>query len=985
MKKIFSLILAVSILMSVFSSFGIYAEEASVINSWDFENGIEDGWTVYGVNNGLNVVKTNEDKYDGEYSIYILDDSDTTTNGITSPFIDVVPGEKYTFSAAINIISGTSIRLYVKFYDAKNSLLSNVSKSTLGNYWHYVYATYQAPENAVKACFQFVGTSTLKGSCYVDSATVYKGTKMFPKTEAPVVPPSQSEPVDASIVAPSGDELTYKTYNEEGDKLSDFSYAGFYGGDFELPETKDLPIVKEISPTGTEDDSLHIQNAIDEASAMEGDLKVVKLKAGKYWLPKFINIKSGVLLSGEGQGPEGTILYASKPAQYSPVHIEGSAPIEYSDSKYYLTDEYVKSGSRTVHVSERDIVGLSVGDEIAIYSISNDEWCEAMDMVGVINVYDNDTSWNAGEISMVTERKITAINGTEITLDFGFFVPYITEIVPAYIVKLKDTRRVENAGLENMRIESYFDPTITGSAGYVDENHATVAVTIKYAKNVFLRDITSKYFYFGLVQANRRTKQITVRNCSCLDPVSTIAGSRRYSFHASYSAQQVLYTGCYSYDARHDYATSREVTGPIAFVDNIADSSNTSSETHGTWSTGVLYDNIYQISNATKGFIANANRGIYGTEVSQGWTSGGCVIWNSLSPAIISHKPPLTYQNFVVGNWGTYTDKTAQDMKQADIEGYKSSYRTGSSTTYKEENFATSVNTSVVGDSYKESVTVPVNPRSLYKAQLAVRYTGSYKNARPNAPVLIYPTPDNLVDKNTINILGFFEKGASKVLVYIDNIAYEAELDLETNEFRMTKELSDGYHKIYATQVIDGHEGNKTADRFITINEGNGNPEYLQSIYSTEESTMLLNDNRFSFVEYMAFENVEFPEVNDAQLNNFYGEVAEGDYLKVKNQTGHIAITGNYSIVATRLPAFPGYKPVEYGMILSKSLDDFDLEDCDERVQSKIDLTNSYAYGILFYNVTKDTNYNVRSYAIYKDILEREHIMYGKVQKLINE
>ena len=59
-----------------------------------------------------------------------------------------------------------------------------------------------------------------------------------------------------------------------------------------------------------------------------------------------------------------------------------------------------------------------------------------------------------------------------------------------------------NAGIENLRIESYYngDPT--------DENHADIAITIKYAKNIFVRDITSKYFYFGLVQANRRTKKI---------------------------------------------------------------------------------------------------------------------------------------------------------------------------------------------------------------------------------------------------------------------------------------------------------------------------------------------------------------------------------------------------------------------------------------------------------------------------------------------
>ena len=976
MKKILSLILILSIFTTVLTGVGIAAsDEPELLYTYDFENDLE-GWLLYGLPDGGTVTFTADSKFSGEYSVYIVDNSTSKTCGISSPYFNVTAGEKYTFASMIRPASGGTIRLYIKYYDKDNKLLSNTSYLPRGSYWHPLYAVSVAPENAVKALMQLVGTSTETGTAYVDYVEIYKGVKNYDRVDGPYIAPSQLAPKNASIVSPTGDKLVYKTYNDEGDTLSDFSYAGYYGGDIELPETRNLPVVKELSPTGTEDDTAYIQSAIDEATLMEGALKVVKLKAGKYYLPSAIKIKSGVLLSGEGQGPNGTLLFASTPKQYSPVHIEGTTPIDISARKYYLTDDYVKSGSKTIHVSEEDAMSLSVGEDIAIYYTTTDEWCEAMDMVGVINVYDTDTSWKAGNVNMITERRITAINGTEITVDFGFLVPYITELAPAYFVKMKDTGRVENAGIENLRIESYYngDPH--------DEEHGDIAITIRYAKNIFVRDITSKYFYFGLVQANKRTKNITVRNCSCLDPVSTVAGSRRYSFHASYSAQQVLYTGCYSYDARHDYATSREVTGPIAFVDNIADSANTSSETHGTWSTGVLYDNLYQIKNNTKGFIANANRGIYGTALSQGWTSAGCVIWNSLSPAIISHKPPLTYQNFIVGTWGTYTDEFATDMKRVDINAYTSAYRTGSSTTPPEGAFATGDNTSAIGDSYKESVTVPVNPRSLYKAQLSERYTGTYKNARPNAPILVHPSPDKNVISNSVEVSGIYEKGATKVLIYIDNTPYEATLNKGDYTFSLTADLDDGTHKIYATQVIDGSEGNKTADRFITVNEENGNPDYLQSIYSKEETTMLLNDTRVDFSEYMEYLDTEFNPENDAAVSTLTATVPEGEFIKVKNHTGYIAIRGKYSIVATRLPSYPGYRPVEYGMLVSKDKDDFDLETCDETAKAKIALTGTNAYGILFYNLEDGVIYKVRSYAIYKDVKGVEHIMYGRVQPM---
>ena len=50
-----------------------------------------------------------------------------------------------------------------------------------------------------------------------------------------------------------------------------------------------------------------------------------------------------------------------------------------------------------------------------------------------------------------------------------------------------------------------------------------------------------------------------------LEPISKITGSRRYIFAVSTSAQQILYSGCYSHAGRHDYETSfvREYTDYI--------------------------------------------------------------------------------------------------------------------------------------------------------------------------------------------------------------------------------------------------------------------------------------------------------------------------------------------------------------------------------------------------------------------------------------
>ena len=36
----------------------------------------------------------------------------------------------------------------------------------------------------------------------------------------------------------------------------------------------------------------------------------------------------------------------------------------------------------------------------------------------------------------------------------------------------------------------------------------------------------------------------------------------------------------------------------------------------------------------------------------------------------------------------------------------------------------------------------PIKDKAAFKAQLAERFTGDIKNAKPNAPVVVYPRPD---------------------------------------------------------------------------------------------------------------------------------------------------------------------------------------------------------------------------------------------------
>ncbi len=835
--------------------------EGTVLFSESFENGLTGEWVKKDAGMTINV--TTDEASDGRVSVYINDNLSSANCGIQSPLINISGGQTYTMTGDLYAIEGT-VRYFLKFFNANKVQITNDGVDGGMGEWGTAVLSKTAPASAAYAQIWAYTVIATTGSGYVDNIKLIKGKIDFEKPEVDYVEPKQVSPVDASLVAPVNNKLVYSEYNEQGDKIGDFSYGGFYAGEYELPVTANLPIVAEVSPSGTDDDTAILQNVIDTVyeEATDDRMKVIKLKAGVYNINKNgIRLKSGILLSGEGQGPTGTILYAKDPSKHNVINVAGADPTKISED-VLITDEYIKSGSKTINVSEEDISKFKVGDTIVIYHPSTEEWVKGIEMTGIINVYNDDTSWKPGVVDMSTERTITAINGTEIVLDFGVFVPYDKTYSQSYIYKIDDSNKAQNIGIENLRLVSYYngDPT--------DENHGYTAISVTNAKNVFVRDVSAKHFTYALINCAENAKQVTVLNCSSLEPVSVVTGGRRYSFACITSAQQLLYTGCYSYDGRHDYEASLAVTGPIAFVDNIADSSNTASETHGTWSTGVLYDNLYQVTNSSKGLIALANRGIYGTTTSQGWSAGGSVIWNSLASSMIVHKPPMTYQNFVVGTWGLYWGNAAEKIKNTNLGSYKNVYRSTSKFTAEESNFNTKEGSPVVGDAYIENEFTPVEPRSLYKAQLAERFTGNIQNARPNAPVLVYPRSDKETNERYVTVSGVYQLGAEKVTIYVDDVAYKAMLNEKNNAFEYTLRLPKGVHKIYATQTINGIEGTKTADRFITIGEADGNHEYLSSVYAPEKTRMLTNDPRLTYDAYEKTVETELASKVTIVVNN---------------------------------------------------------------------------------------------------------------------
>ncbi|MGB7156462.1 MAG: hypothetical protein WBD40_00265, partial [Tepidisphaeraceae bacterium] len=113
-------------------------------------------------------------------------------------------------------------------------------------------------------------------------------------------------------------KLVYKT-TDKGDRIMDFSHAGYMGGGVALPN---VPVKKTVQPSGSADDTKFIQSAIDEVAKLPLDEKgfrgAVLLGPGTFTCAETITIPtSGVVLRGSGSGASGgektTIKLAGKP------------------------------------------------------------------------------------------------------------------------------------------------------------------------------------------------------------------------------------------------------------------------------------------------------------------------------------------------------------------------------------------------------------------------------------------------------------------------------------------------------------------------------------------------------------------------------------------------------------------------------------------------------------------------------------------------
>ncbi|MFB3854847.1 MAG: DUF6298 domain-containing protein [Vicinamibacterales bacterium] len=432
-------------------------------------------------------------------------------------------------------------------------------------------------------------------------------------------------PAISVSVGPDG-RLVYRA-DARGNRVIDFSHAGYGGGGQPIP---DVPARILVGP-GRGNDGDRIQAALDLLSSMPADHGIrgaVLLEAGTYTIDDALRIAAGgVVLRGAGDDEHGTVLVAGGTSRRSLLVVSGHGERVCTDEPpIRVADAYVPAGATTFSIEGAG--RLAAGDRIVIRRPSTASWIALLGM----NTFqgwrpENRLHWQSGSRDVAWDRAVTAVDGNRVTIDAPITTALDSEYGGGLVSRCSFPGRIGRTGVENLRLVSAFDP-----GRPMDEDHSWDAITLDKVENAWVRGVTAVHFAGSAVNVRSDAKAVTVENVNSLDPVSEAGGYRRRAFLAS--GQLTLFRGCRSERGRNDFAVGFAAAGPNVFLDDTAIDALDFSGALESWASGVLYDNVKIRGNALK----LTNRGT--ANQGAGWAAANSVLWNSEATDIEVQSPP---------------------------------------------------------------------------------------------------------------------------------------------------------------------------------------------------------------------------------------------------------------------------------------------------------------------------------------------------------
>jgi Pectate lyase superfamily protein len=473
-------------------------------------------------------------------------------------------------------------------------------------------------------------------------------------------------------VGPDG-KLVYKSM-PRGDRILDFSHAGYMGGGVAIPRMMAAATVRP----GDGDDTQRIQAAIDTVSRLaltQGVRGAVVVEAGTYEIGGTINIRaSGVELRGSGSGTT-IVELTGNPHLF--VNMTGSGALQTTGSAANITDGYVPSGATSVTVD--NAAAFKMGDTVLVRREITQKWIDLMQPEPLVRDGAQQTWMTPGQL-VETERTTVAISGNTLRFDApltdAIDKDYVTP-TGATVIKYTFAGRISNVGVSGFRVNGVPSTADIGADKYRLVDFGSVADA--WARDLRGDDAVDAFMI------RKQAKRITIEDVVLNRSVTTIGSAGPADF--GITGSQVLIQRTQSNgNGQFSIVTHERVPGPNVLL-QFSGAGTGKAQPHGRWATGLLYDQ----ASFPQGYLELMHRGTSGD--GHGWAIGWGVIWNGVAKQFLVQQPPGS-ANWCIGCVGEQLEKKYPGA---------------------------AANAPVVPIGFIDSKNVPVTPASLYLAQLCER------------------------------------------------------------------------------------------------------------------------------------------------------------------------------------------------------------------------------------------------------------------------
>ncbi|MBV8659819.1 MAG: hypothetical protein JO142_18520 [Burkholderiales bacterium] len=436
-----------------------------------------------------------------------------------------------------------------------------------------------------------------------------------------------SVPAHAAWVSTGSDGRLQYGMDAHGNRIADFSYAGYHGGGVRLPEPGNA---LDVRPALDGESCDAIQNAIDQVSHMQptnGIRGVVRLLPGTYSCSRPIQIQTdGVVLRGSGADST-TLSMTGDP--HTAIEVRPASVNKAKRGKGIpVTDAYLPVGALSLHVA--DASSFKIGDRVKLNHVISADWIHAMGMDELVRNGQQQTWIKPGTVFGM-ERTITGIQSSEIMLDAPITDALDVALAGDGGITLQasdDSAALTNVGVENLRIAS---PAQTGK----NISEALFAgIQASQLRDAWFRnlELDNAVAALSLNESDRITVQrVSIKEDYLLGKAA--GGAAILSVQGASS--QILFDRCrIDADGMFFFATASGVPGPLVILNSVFQG-NGSIQPHMRWSTGLLVDSTA----VPAGGIEFINRNTMGS--GHGWAVGWSTVWNSTASSLDIEQPPL--------------------------------------------------------------------------------------------------------------------------------------------------------------------------------------------------------------------------------------------------------------------------------------------------------------------------------------------------------